>query len=292
MLLGLVAGCGGGQPESEEAVAFLCGEPLSVGGLQQYLDANLVLEEGKGVRRSEMDAIKSRLFDAFVEERILLMEAERRGIEVSDLEVEAYIGVGREIDESAVTQTRWREVRRRLMIQKLHEEISRNLPRLPEEAVLSHLDAHRERLIPESRLQLRALLVPSRERAETISREIGRRRMTFNEAVVAHGAEGQGAAITVALDSLWEDHRAALSDLKPGQVSRPVEMNGEVYLFQLVARLDGESADEEHLLKLARASLEEQQRRAAHVALLAKLEKKTDIRLKLHKLPFEYVPES
>ena len=72
----------------------------------------------------EENKVKSRLFDDFLDEQLLLDEAERRGVVVTDDEVAAYLGVEtRELPAELVPdEARRRTARRELMVQKLRTD--------------------------------------------------------------------------------------------------------------------------------------------------------------------------
>jgi len=291
LLLVLAAACGGARSPAPETdvVATLDGHPLRLAELVDYLDANL-LDHGDGVWPDD-DAlrVKSRLFDAFLEERLLLAEAERQGIAVSDPEVEAYMAIG---DEQVVTSASgWAQARRRLLLEKLEERLVETLPPLDDEEVLQELQRRRRESEP-GRVRLRALLIEDAEEADRVYRDIRRGAVTFDEAIVSHGsAPGQGLPLEVDWENLWEEQQQALENLKPGQVSRPVVINGQSYLFQLQARLHAESIIDREELEQARRELQRRRGQRALAALLEELRKKTEIRIYFDRLPFRYVPE-
>jgi hypothetical protein len=292
LVLVAAVGCSGRAPEAPDvAVAYLGDEPQTLVELERYLEANLLGGEDRdSLAPDELREVQSRLFDAFVEERLLLVEAEQRGIRVTDGEVESYLGLGREVEEAAVPASRWLEVRRRLMIEKLHEQVALELPPIGERDVDEYLERHQEDGAGERRLRLRSLMLPERD-ADRVYQEIRRRRMTYDEAVVAHGAyEGHGVATEVSLSSLSDELRQALQGLQAGQVSPPVEVHGETYLFQVESWLGG--AADPALRRRARERLERQRLDEAFTALLHRLRAEIGVILKPENLPFEYVPES
>jgi peptidyl-prolyl cis-trans isomerase SurA len=142
------------------------------------------------------------------------------------------------------------------------------------------------------RVRLRALLCEGEDEARRIHEQLKKRRITFTEAVLAHGnGAGQGVPLELSWSNLSEAHREALEGLRPGQVSRPVELNGDVYLFKLESWMEDPSQVERQLAEQTRQGLEGVRRRQAYLDLLRELRARTRISLKLRKLPFEYIPE-
>lgn len=244
---------------AEIVVARIDSQALSLTELQTYFDANLLADEAAGELSSvELDRVKSRLFDAFVDERVLMAEAEKRGRQPSQLEAEAYA----------------------------HEPPT-------DSEIREYIEKHRERLRPRRELELTSLMLATMEQAETVYNQIRRRRMTFNEAVARYEANpGQTLPMRVAWDSLTEDLRQALDGLKPGRVTRPVEVHGEAYLFRLES-LPREVATTEDasLMDWAARELEADRRRMAFDDMLVELRARSRVRLNLRNLPFRYVPQ-
>ena len=290
----LLTACNVGTKDPNEVVvAYLDGQPQSLAVFQSYLRSNLIADEAtEQTRDSETDVVKSRLFDAFIEERLLLMEAERRGVAVSDREIEAWIGIANVDGESAITGSRWDEERRRLMIHKLQQRLAEATPPIPDEVVTAYVIQYRESLTPPRRLRLRALPLESGEEAQRVRREIARGRLTFEEAVVRYGSfPGLGQPIEVLWRNLPEAQREALEGLKAGRVSQPVPMSGEVFLFQVQSWLQDSEQLEQRAREAARAELESERREEIFWSLLVELKEKTEIEVKPRRLPFDYVPD-
>ena len=101
--------------------------------------------------------------------------------------------------------------------------VAAQLPPVTEDEARRHLEGLREAAGEARRVRLRGLMLESAEEAERVYDQIRRRRITFNEAVVRHEtATGQGVSLELGWDDLWEEQRAALEKLRPGQVSRPI----------------------------------------------------------------------
>jgi hypothetical protein len=70
------------------AVASVAGKELPYKAFERYLNDNAGEDTGEG---EPLDAIRSRLLDQFIEEQLLLGEAERLKVAVSDTEVDSYL---------------------------------------------------------------------------------------------------------------------------------------------------------------------------------------------------------
>jgi hypothetical protein len=279
----------------KRAAAWVGEQPVYVSEVEDYFESNLIADESAyGSEPEAMDAVKSRLLDALVEERMLYIEAERREIRVSDLEVKTYMDMAGADDDDDPDRHSRREVeaRQRLMVQELQEQTILELEPPSDEEAAAYAAEHAERLLPAQPLELRALQLGSMTQAKRVYRDIRRKRITFNEAALVHDpSPGQALPLRMSWDSLPSDLREALKDLKPGQISEPQEMQGSVYLFRVGSWLKDPEDQDEELLRRARQELEALRRRAALENLIAAVKKRSGVRIETDNLPFVYIPE-
>jgi hypothetical protein len=77
----------------DDSVAHVGDSAVSLAELDLYFALNLLTDEDAETKdRKGLDRVKSRLLDSLVDERTLVAEAERRGLSVSDREIDAYLG--------------------------------------------------------------------------------------------------------------------------------------------------------------------------------------------------------
>jgi hypothetical protein len=276
------------------AAAEVAGQPIYVSDVEKYFEANLIEGDSTyGLQPEEMDRVKSRLFDGLIEERILYREAERRKIQVTDLEVETYLdmGAGEASDDPEVQAQRESEARQRLMVQKLQEQVIREQDPPTEDEVVDYAAENGDRLLPAQPVELRALQLESLSQAKRVYRDIRRKRITFNEAALVHDpSPGQALPLQRSWDSLSSELREALKDLKPGQISEPLELHGSIYLFQVGTWLKDPADQDVELLRRAKLELESIRRRQALNELVASLHEQSRVRIKVDNLPFAYTP--
>jgi parvulin-like peptidyl-prolyl isomerase len=301
ILVALLAAC---SRDRDDIVARVGDESVTTAELEAYLSENLDDDWGTdALSAEELDSIRSRLFDAFLEERILLHEADRRGIEATDDEIDVFLsaGVGAAIEQAGDasgdvrTEPGDRETARRtIRVQKLIDEVVGEAKIIDDAEVDEWL-----RQLPgrdgsdADRIVLRSLLLASGEAAERGYREIRRRRMTFDEVVALHEqTPDQSAPTALAVGDLPHEVREAIEGLGDGEVSSPVELNGEFFLFQVVRHGD-EDADARAKAERveARRDLRERIYMETSQRLLAALRKQLAIEVRTDHLPFEYVPD-
>jgi hypothetical protein len=290
--------CDGRTSPGDGVILLLDDEPHMITALERYFDVHLPpSESAEASSDAGTDEIKSRLFDTFIEEQLLAQEARRRGLAVSDKEIEAYLALSHATEDTVLSGPNWREAEQRLLIMTLNEQHLNQLPPLTEDEIeaflnqLDQIDGQGEEE-PPRRLRLRSLVFKSKKEAEQVYQQIKRKRISFEEAVVAHGINpGQGIALELAWANLEKTHQEALEGLREGQVSPPVELNGESFLFELESWLDDPKSLEDLAAARARRELEGRRRRVSGADLLQGLHAGVVKEIMLEELPFAYVPE-
>ena len=267
-LLVLACCSGRGQPLKEGLVASLNGDPVTLDQFREYLDESLSPEDESDTALTstdplELDRVRSRLFDNYIDERLLAGEARRR------------YGKGAEAFDRLFSQ--------------LALEAGE-----PGEDAVDALVAERSAEFRDDRtLVLRALMFNDPAVAEKVHEQVRRKRMTFPEAVAAHeSTPGQGAAMETTLGSLPEAVRSAIEELPAGRVSRPIAVHGAFYLFEVEAWRDAAGpAGGAERREEARAELRSRMIQEAAGRLLVELRNHPKVRIEPERLPFRYVTD-
>ncbi len=268
-LLGVV-GCGSSVEESlaEGLVASLKGSPVSLVEFQEYLEFSMPSgEEELEDEEETLGQVRSRIFDDFIDERLLEMESHVR-----------YDGDPDPLE--------------RLFAEIAQEALLKD-PVTPEQvqAFLTDRLAQGEGI---RALLLRSLMFDVEATAKKIYMNVRRDRMTFEEAAATQETTpGQSAPFSTTLSSLPDEVQEAIGSLKPGWVSTPVEVHGSFYLFVVEEWTTQEnSLDDPEWQAEAAAVIRSRRIQAATTRLVRDLRKKTGIVIDPARLPFEYVPES
>ena len=182
-----VAGCGDGPPENPEVtdVAVLDGNPVPLEDFERYVDPILSFDDDdEPLDDEDLDRVRSRLFDAFIEEETLLLEARRRGVRIEDAELDAYLGTAApDGDDPLAAADRDRHMaRRNLMIQKLRGAVVGVDANVTAEDVDAYLAEHRAELEANQQIVLRSLTVGTEANAAKVRGEIRAGKMTFSQA--------------------------------------------------------------------------------------------------------------
>jgi parvulin-like peptidyl-prolyl isomerase len=174
-----------------------------------------------------------------------------------------------------------------LAVQKLREILVAREVDPASDEIREEVDRRLEEEAGEARVVLRSLLLESEEQAQKVYRDIRRRRLTFGEAVVQHGTQpGQGLPVEMELETLPQEVRDGIAELRPGRTAPPLVLHGDVYLFHLDRRSG--SADRQRRAELLAEILAER-RRGVLERVLAELREEKRLRLQQRALPFRYV---
>jgi parvulin-like peptidyl-prolyl isomerase len=268
-------------------VAEVGGKKVTVAELQAYLNANQLQDPAaEPTAPGDLARVKSRLFDDLLNGEILLQEAQRRGITVSDEELAEYLAK----DVPTAPDAR-ATVRRDLTIQKLRESVVLAEVKVNDKEIDAWLAAHTPPGDPALQGTLRTLRLASYPEAARVRQEIVSKKLSFAEAEVAYGSDSlPDAPSDEDLQALPPQIVAAVKRLQPGSVSAPLPFESSVLLFLLEAP-DDPGAATSRRREGARRAIALDKSQAVADKLLETLRGKTVVNRYLHELPFAYVAE-
>jgi hypothetical protein len=289
LVAALALACGGDSHDpGRRVVAVVGGDKVTVAQFQAYLDANLVLDPAaEPLPPRDLARVKSRLFDDYLDGEILAHEARRRRVAVSDTELGEYLG------PDAQTPSTARDVARRdLLIQKLRESVVRADVTIDPAAIEAWLVAHPQQDPSELPGRLRTLRFASYPEAMRVRTEIVSRKLSFEQAHSAYGADALADTTHDADLAAFPSHiAAAIKGLAPGQVSQPLPFESSVLLFLLDPPEDPAAARARRLEEARHAVALEKSQEVAD-KLLSELRKSTTVVRYEGELTFPYVAEA
>jgi parvulin-like peptidyl-prolyl isomerase len=275
------------------AVASVAGKELPYKAFERYLNDNAGEDTGEG---EPLDAIRSRLLDQFIEEQLLLGEADRLKVAVSDAEVDSYLhelGVSEsDLDVGAPDgKEAFRErVKTGLVVQKVKEAAVLKTVHVSPGEVDDEMKKRPDATQAAAQVVLRQILFDDRNAAEEAHRKLQTDPSQF-EAVarLKSAAPDKGAPRAYSEDDLPDDLRTAVGGLQPGQVSPVIEHSQAFVVLQLVKRVDAAPVDLAEVRKRVESELFRQKADQVMERYLADLKDKTDIRVHRALLPFKYI---
>ena len=293
------AGQGPGAVANEAnpgAVASVAGQPIPYKAFERYLNDNSV---EAGEQGDEADAIKSRLLDQFIDEQLLVREATRLNIVVSDAEVDAYIkelGLSEgDLDVGAPDgKEAFREkIKTGLVVQKVKETAVLKTIHVAPAEVDDELKKRPEAAKGQGQVVLRQIMLEDKGTAEEVRRTLAADPGRFEEvARKKSAAPDHGAPRAFAEEDLPSELRPAVAALQPGQVSPALAYAGAFLVIQLVRKEEAKPADLAGVRQGIESDLFRQKADQVMDRYLADLKEKTEIHVNRAILPFQYQGEN
>jgi parvulin-like peptidyl-prolyl isomerase len=284
------------QQESSGPVVKVGEESYSKADLNRFFDSRL-----NEFRDSvDVDVVKSALLDSFVEEKLLLREANRLSIEPDPQDLKsmreglaASQGTAPEISTKA-DQRMEQNLKENLKIQRyLRDHLFKEISATQEECEAYYKD-HLSEFISNDVVKVREILVEDEAKAQRIQALLkAGRNKNFGELARIHSkaptADDGGDLGTFQRGDLPEEFEKAIFPLAPGTISKIVRSQYGYHLFYVEEKILAhqqkfyEAADqiqEKLMLERQRAALDKE---------LAALANQTPIRVDREKLDFQYV---
>ena len=287
-LVVLAAGGGCEPPDpSRRVIAEIGDHPVIFSAAQAYLDANLLHEPTPDAPSdADLDRVKSRLLDDFLDEEIQLREAVARGVVVTEQELTDYLGA-----DAPADTVRRDLAHRELMIQKLRESVVRAEVHVEEAQVDAWMTAHPATEPAPVHGTLRTLRFASFPEAERVRKEITSGKLSFMDAGISYADASAGGPRDVDLTTLPERISAAVTRMKPGEVSAPIPFESSVLLLLLEA-IDDPRAAQARRRERVRSEIALEMSQTATETFLRDLRAKNKIVLHPDALPFRYVADA
>ncbi|UCC65957.1 MAG: peptidylprolyl isomerase, partial [Deltaproteobacteria bacterium] len=252
MVCALLTSCQRDLPS--EVVAEVDGDPITVTEFTEELSP---LVEGYNPSLSpqgqdSLEKLKEVLLDQIIEKRLILHEAQKTGITVSDEELEeAFASVKRGYPEGAFEEImreipllQWKErLRQRLLIEKVISRISQVFPPIDEKTLREYYEAHRNEFVMPEQVRVRQIVVRNLNDAKRILKKL-KRGEPFEELAKRYStgpeAEEGGDLGFFGREEMPKEFEVVFS-LKVGEISSIVQSAYGYHIFQVVAK--GERAE-------------------------------------------------
>ena len=243
------AGCKGASKDGEKAVAKVGERVITVA---VYRDAiKRLLPEGAAEGEGAA-ALKKDVISALIEEELILAEAARTGVSVSDAELTSEIEVikkeyGDDSFKDAVVErygdiASWKEeIKRKLLMKKTIAEGLGSIAVVPEEDARRYYREHRAEYDSPARVRASHIVVATEESAIDIRKKLrpdGFADVARKVSLSPEAKEG-GDLGFFGRGEMPEEFEAAVFALKVGEVSPVVKTGYGFHIFMLVARKKG-----------------------------------------------------
>jgi parvulin-like peptidyl-prolyl isomerase len=253
LIVAMLPSCKGNVPA--HIVAEVDGDAITVA---EFTTEFFPLVEGYGTPPSDQEQealknLKEALLNQLIEDRLVLHEAPKMGITVSDDELEEVLaaiqrgypeGGFEEVIKDEAFLLQWKEqLRQRLLIEKVISRISQVTAPIDEQTMKQYYEQHREEFVVAEQVRVRQIVVKDRKDAESILRKL-KRGDPFDELAKRYSsgpeAEEGGDLGFFGRGEMPEEFDVAFS-LQEGEISDIVQSPYGYHIFQVVTK-GGQSA--------------------------------------------------
>ena len=291
LLLGvaLVLGSWGCGPGAKAAPAVRINEEdIPYSEFEEYLGASLG-EDAPPVQDGET---RSRLFDQFIGERLLLQRANGERLRVGDDQVESYLaglGGGPPAKSGEEDGSMKEQVRRNLLIQEYKDRVLLKDIKVSREEVEAYFREHPEEFRQSRVVVPRQILMEDPEAAKRLAAELKQDPSRFPLLAQQNSlSPDKGEPRGFEESELPEPVREAILALAPGQVSGLVADADKVRIFQLMERREGKSQSLEEAGRRVEVLLLQRKAEEALRLALEGIRRTATVRVHQENLPFSY----
>jgi len=205
----------------------------------------------------QVEQVRRQTLDRIIDDMLILDDAERYKLKVTDVEVAEQTKVFREkrelseenflkqLDKQHMSMDEFkRNMKRDLIKHRLIGGVVTNKVVVTDTEVEQEYNNRKAEFSKDSTVQLALILVPAAVSAPELKAKIESGQMTFTEAAAKYsqgpGAQQGGDIGSIAWKDLAPEWSEALRGLKPGQIANPVHIQNLEGLLQVVSIQEGE----------------------------------------------------
>ena len=209
-------------------------------------DRFLSLKMGEFTSGESPEMLRSEMLDEYIRRHLVLDQAARSGITVSDAEIDQAARDDAQLRSTASTPEAREEVIDDLVIEKFYRQVVLRDARVTPAEIQRYLDENQSRLTERAGFYVREIRVQSRDVAERVRREVTEGRQEYASAARlqsdAPNAE-QGGLARYDEGQLPAVLEKAISLLHPGEVSPVIQSSFGFHIFKLERRVEPHPLD-------------------------------------------------
>ena len=242
LLIILVSGCRAGGDHAS-VIVKLNGREIHRDEFEQFLASKM----GDVNTADISDPTRSQMLDEYIKRQLVLDEAARMGLNVSNTEIEESTQDNPQIKSSVATAATREEIVRDLQVEKYYRQITMRDVRVSPEEVQQYIEKNQSRLTDRPGFLVREIRVQSREEADRLRRDVTVGKRDFASVARLHSdapnAENSGLT-RYEEGQLPAVLEKAVQQLRPGDVSPVIETNYGFHVLKLEQRIQPHAPDE------------------------------------------------
>ncbi len=247
-------GCTSFKTPSEDAIATVNGVEIKVKDFTVKLrNALNLLGNTSNVKEEDIYNIKREALDALIEEKIMLIRAEKLGLKVDDEELKkrveeikkdytnenfAQVFGGEKVDYKIWSE----ELRKRLLLEKLVDREVNSKITVTDEEIMAYYQANRNRYYSEETVHVAQIVVPTQEKADAVLKRLqaGEDFSTVAREISTGPESSKGGDLGVFTRGVMpEAFDRVVFSLPEGRVSKIVKSPYGFHIFQVLKKEKG-----------------------------------------------------
>jgi parvulin-like peptidyl-prolyl isomerase len=240
----VICGCRSARDRSS-VIAAVNGREIHRAEFERFL----ALKMGELTNTELPDVLLSQMLDEYIVRLLVLGEAARTGLTVSDAEIEQVVATNPQAKLAGATEDARREFANDLLVTKYYQQVLLKDVRISSEEAQAYIEQNRERLADKSGYYVREIRVDTREEAERLRREVTTGHRDFAEVARQHSQASnaeQGGLARYHEGELPSTLEKAIKPMRPGDVSPVIQSSFGFHIFKLERRIQPRPQDARH----------------------------------------------
>jgi parvulin-like peptidyl-prolyl isomerase len=234
--------------------------------------------------------VKSRLLDQFLDEELLLAEAGKQGITVTDEEARRQIPQAAAADGEPVAPDT-ASLKRSLLQKKFKEKVILSDVSVSDQEVRDYFESHPQEFRRPARAVLRKILLDVEKDAQEVHEELAQHSDQFEDIAEKRSmAPDGGQAQAYEEETLPEAVRAAAAKLKEGELSPVVKDPQGYFILRLEERQPARSPSLEEVREQIKLRMLRDKSQRRYADYVAGLRQRTTVEMYADRLGFDYTP--
>ncbi len=238
----IAAGCQAAGSRSP-VIATVNGQEVRRADFERFLK----LKTGDFTHQETNDRLLSEMLDEYLIRRLVLAEARRAGLEVTDAEIDHAARENPQIKPTVAVANAREELVNDLLVEKYYRQVLLRDVRVEPEEIQSYIEDNQSRLTDRPGFYVREIRKQTRDEIERLRHEVTEGKRDFAAVARLHSdapnAE-QGGLARYEEGNLPDVLEKAITPLRPGDVSAIIQSNYGFHVFKLERRTQPYSPEE------------------------------------------------
>jgi parvulin-like peptidyl-prolyl isomerase len=292
------SGCDRG--EKKNVIAVINDMEITVDLLETYFlenlngDLNVPDAEGIDQTEEEINKVKSRLLEDFIDAQLMVEQAEKAGISISDKETVRFLQeLGESIEIVAeVDQKKRGWVKNLMIIQKFKNERIFSDIAVSEKELKQYFQKQIRKKSERQRFLLEIIVMESEKEAQNILKKLKAKRAKFDDFIEKYAMiQGKTSSQAYFLDELPENIEEEVSRMKKGDISKVLPLLKRFCIIKMEGIEKGGTEPFEKISGDLRKKLIREKKEAVFEEYIQNLRKNSEVKIFYKKLPFDFIAD-